>query len=151
MAEMLYKEQPAAARKAKVLEIMDRAFAIGTFPVQLSPNSYDDIQTVKGLVGQELAPYYGERAVRNTFNTICKEKGWAYLPPAKPKPEKNGLGARMDQIDSRMSSGEAAIMELGKRIEDLAGIVKDAFAQIEGLTARIAAIEKDHQMDTDDG
>ena len=141
--KMQYKEQPAAARKAKCLEIMEREFRGG-----LSPHCYEDIVAIKETACAELGSFYGDRAVRTTIAAICVEKGWAQRPAAQPKPEKNGLGARMDQIDTRMSSGEATVLELGKRINDLAGIVKDvsavtdkALVMVEGIDARVKALE----------
>ena len=126
MGEMQHKEQPAMARKIKVMEIIGNELQEGK-----TPHSYIDLMGIRDKAVFALEEFYGARAVKNTFYAICKEKGWETKPAPAPKPEKNGLGARVDQMDARMSSGEAAVMEQGKRITELV-------ERVEALEKRVA-------------
>ena len=137
MATMEYKREPSSARKSKVLEFMNIAFE-----GDLSPWCHDDVMKVRDGAIAALSEFYGARAVRTTFNAICREKGWEIKPQREPKPDKNGLGQRMDQIDTRISSSEGALIELAKRVTALADLVNEGDNSLQGRIIALGSIAK---------
>jgi len=62
MGEMQHKEQPAMARKIKVMEIIGNELQEGK-----TPHSYIDLMGIRDKAVFALEEFYGARAVKNSF------------------------------------------------------------------------------------
>ena len=122
MKEMLHKEQPAQRRYAQVLKAMEDTFEAGIYIPEtngtqpLSRHSYADVMEVQKEVIELLSPFYGQRAVKVTFNQICRDKGWATR--ASNKAAKDAVAPK-NGVDMRIDEHEQQIADLLKRVTEL--------------------------------